>query len=1291
MVLDDSCMVTTDLRNYVMGEVKLFSSVNNLRVILSAEGFSIQKVVYLGGLWVMFELPSANSKSKFLAHVGVRSWFKCLSNPQPDFSPRDRIIWVDVEGVPMHAWSSNTFHKIGSMWGEVLELGDCKDECFAQLFVWSPSFVEVTEADDIHEEGEFIQIGEEGLEKPIHQNDVVGRECIEATWNSINLNDSNAMVRFKKKLQALKKVIRLWIGNYKRNQMNRTIEIKIKLKDIDKLLDQLGANDDLLSVRSELLKQYHDIHSVETCESIQKAKIKWAVEGDENSKFFHGMINRKRANLAVKGVMIDGEWVDDPSKVKDEFRDYFASRFCDPGIRHGVINFNFPNRLNIDQSGELEAPISRDEIRRAVWDCGENKSPGPDGFTFEFFRKFWNIVGPDLCLAVEWFFHHASFPVGCNSSFIALIPKTLNPKSVGEYRPVSLIGSIYKIVTKILANRLSTVLRLTSSKRHLSHLFYADDAVFIGEWSRGNLTGIMHTLRCFSLLSGLSINLKKSQLLVIGENMSSIRAWDETVNKLKMSLSSWKLKTLSIGGRLTLLKSKKIAWVSWSKVLASKSNGGLGVSSFYALNRGLLFKWIWRFLSRDQSLWAQVIHALHGSNTSTLSASYSSLWSSIIKECNALKSQGLDLISHCKIRVGNGMSTSFWHDQWLGDSCLRLSYPRLFALENNKVCSVAAKMSAPFVSSLRRDVRGGEESAQLSRISDLLDTVVLSNMGDRRFWDLNGDGCFRVKDVRRLLDDMLLPKSDVPSRWVKQIPIKVNVLAWKISMDRLPTRVNLHRRGVQVSPISCPICCEALENLDHLLFCCDLAKDIARSICNWWGLVWNPVDSYRSWLSWFNLVQLQSSSKQVLEGVFYTSWWSIWSYRNHLLFSDSNLRKDGLVVEAVLGSDGGGEMIGGGGFTEIRMEMDRISQLPEFIIHHILSLLDSPKELVRMGVLSENWFDLTASFPILDFDYRKVYRATNEFGIPFRLRNVKDNFLNYVAYTMAKFLMQSVSVHTFNFVTEHQDDREVYALDKCLGFILTRGVKVLVVNIGESYLDPRPLYHLPNRLSSASALTSLTICRCVLPSSLMVGVFKFNCLKLLELESALLHDEVIMYLTTNCLLLEEIKLKYCYGFKRFCVSRHLNLQKVEIEYVEALDRIEIDAPNLSFLYLIDYVERGLRRFLDRKNGFKVLKMHVSATIEDVKELKAIQSLPYELEHVELEMFNIQELSVYLAVLEAHAYEKLLQQENGQTNIEIVLSPSFKAKERDINSLRSAIPRDLLLTPAVTFTKKEGTV
>ncbi|GJR67540.1 RNA-directed DNA polymerase, eukaryota [Tanacetum coccineum] len=177
LVLDDSCMVARDLDNFVMGEVRQFSSINNLSVLLHNEGFMDIEIVYLGGLWVMIKLGSAKTKLKFMKHTGVASWFVRLCNAQNDFVASDRIVWVDIEGVPLHAWSHATFHKIGSQWGEVMELEDGNEDLFArkrlciktkhannildsfkiivkgkvfqirakELFVWSPSFKEVPE------------------------------------------------------------------------------------------------------------------------------------------------------------------------------------------------------------------------------------------------------------------------------------------------------------------------------------------------------------------------------------------------------------------------------------------------------------------------------------------------------------------------------------------------------------------------------------------------------------------------------------------------------------------------------------------------------------------------------------------------------------------------------------------------------------------------------------------------------------------------------------------------------------------------------------------------------------------------------------------------------------------------------------------------------------------------------------------------------------------------------------------------------------------------------------------
>nr|GFA44974.1 RNA-directed DNA polymerase, eukaryota [Tanacetum cinerariifolium] len=77
----------------------------------------------------------------------------------------------------------------------------------------------------------------------------------------------------------------------------------------------------------------------------------------------------------------------------ETFLDHFTARFKQPSCGHLKLNMSFPNRLSSNQVGDLDKDISIDEIRKAVWDCGESKSPGPDGFTFEFFRRYWHFIG----------------------------------------------------------------------------------------------------------------------------------------------------------------------------------------------------------------------------------------------------------------------------------------------------------------------------------------------------------------------------------------------------------------------------------------------------------------------------------------------------------------------------------------------------------------------------------------------------------------------------------------------------------------------------------------------------------------------------------------------------------------------------------------------------------------------------------------------------------------------------------------------------------------------------------
>ncbi|GJX77350.1 hypothetical protein Tco_0324161 [Tanacetum coccineum] len=131
-----------------------------------------------------------------------------------------------------------------------------------------------------------------------------------------------------------------------------------------------------------------------------------------------------------------------------------------------------------------------------------------------------------------------------------------------------------------------------------------------------------------------------------------------------------------------------------------------------------------------------------------------------------------------KIKLGNGDKTVFWEDIWIDGKTLKNRFPRIYSLESCKLITVGAKLAQPSLEySFRRNPRGGVEQDQFNELSVLVHDVSLIPMSDRWKWDLESSGDFSVASVRKIIDDKSLSDVDSKTRWIKYVPIKVNVHA----------------------------------------------------------------------------------------------------------------------------------------------------------------------------------------------------------------------------------------------------------------------------------------------------------------------------------------------------------------------------------------------------------------------------------------------------------------------------------------------------------------------------------
>ncbi|KAK6121388.1 hypothetical protein DH2020_044870 [Rehmannia glutinosa] len=156
-----------------------------------------------------------------------------------------------------------------------------------------------------------------------------------------------------------------------------------------------------------------------------------------------------------------GVWITDEKLIAEEIEKYFNSIFSTssplPQDMEQIISA-VRTRIPADFAEDLERPFTSDEVKKAIFSMGPLKAPGPDGFQPIFFQKNWDIVGPDLVDMALNILNNGQSIGDFNNTHVVLIPKSSQPRCVADYTLISLCNVTYKVVTKVIANRLKVVL-----------------------------------------------------------------------------------------------------------------------------------------------------------------------------------------------------------------------------------------------------------------------------------------------------------------------------------------------------------------------------------------------------------------------------------------------------------------------------------------------------------------------------------------------------------------------------------------------------------------------------------------------------------------------------------------------------------------------------------------------------------------------------------------------------------------------------------------------------------------